>query len=163
MRKNKTKLRFGAAAVEFAISLPLLMAVFMGVLESGRLMSALEIVVNAAREGAPLAVLGGSTIGTSTSTGSSEVNYRVREYFNSGGLSTSSATITVTDLDNSTITDLPQASTGDRIQVTVSVPFASVAWCTPWFFGSAKLTATSVMRKESPCCRLGVLRSYSQN
>jgi Flp pilus assembly protein TadG len=150
MRKTQTRRHRGSAAVEFAVALPPLMAIFMGVLESGRLMSAQEIVVNAAREGARYAVLGGSSMGTSTSTGATEVNYYVRQYLGAGGLSTASATITITDLDNSTVTDLPQATTGDRIQVAVSLPFKSVAWSTPWYFGSANLTATSVMRKESP-------------
>ena len=56
------------------------MSIFMGVIESGLLMSAGEAVVNSARKGARLASLGGSTMGTNTSTGSTEVNYRVRQY-----------------------------------------------------------------------------------
>src|SRR5436309_2178947 len=91
MKTGRSNRRLGAAAVELAVALPPLMAILMGVLEGGRLMSAEEIVVNAAREGARLAALGGSTMGTSTSTGATEVNYCVRQYLSSGGISTTSA------------------------------------------------------------------------
>jgi Flp pilus assembly protein TadG len=141
--------RKAVAAVEFAVVLPLLMTIVMGIIECGRLMSAEEILINASREGARLAVLGGSTMGTSTSTGPYEVNYRVRQSLDGAAVSSACATITVTDLDRS-ITDLPDADVGDRIQVSVSIPFAAVAWCTPWFFGGANLSTNCIMRKEAP-------------
>jgi Flp pilus assembly protein TadG len=122
----------------------------MGILETGRLMMVQELIINSAREGARLAALGGSTVGTNTSTGSYEVNYCVRQSLAGAQIPASAATITITDLDNSTITDLPQSNTGDRIQVTVSVPFKQVAWSSPWFFGNATLTGSSIMRKEAP-------------
>lgn len=142
--------RRGTAAVELAVSLIPLMTIVMGVIESGRMMAVQEIAANAVREGARLSSLGGSAAGTSVTTGSNEVNYRVRSYLSSAGVSTASATVTVTDLDQPTVTDLTLTSPGDRIQVGVSLPFSSVALCPPWFFGSATVTATSVMRKESP-------------
>ena len=146
---SRTRVRRGAAAVECALVLPFLMLVVLGIIECGQVMTAQEVITNSAREGARLASLGGSTIGTSTSTGANEVNNRVRGYLDSGGVASSTATISVTDLD-ATITDLPQSNTGDRIQVSVSVPFSRIAWSTPWFFGGATLSNTSIMRKESP-------------
>ena len=131
MRVIGLRRRTGAAAVEFAVVLLPLMTIVMGIIECGRLMSAEEILINASREGARLAVLGGSTMGTSTSTGQYEVNYRVRQYLDGAAVSSAAATITITDLDNKGITDLPQANPGDRIQVLVSIPFTSVAWSTP--------------------------------
>jgi Flp pilus assembly protein TadG len=147
--KNRRRRR-GAAAVEFAVVLLPMWTIVMGIIECGRLMSAETILVNAAREGARLAVLSGSTMGTSTSTGATEVNYRVREFLDSASISSSAATVTVTDLDNTSIADLTSASAGDRIQVSVSIPFTSVAWTTPWFFKSATLSMNSIMRKEAP-------------
>ena len=126
------------------------MVIVMGIFEGGRLMMLQEQLVNAAREGARLAVLGGSTTGTSSSTGPYEVNHRVRGYLNAAQIPTDYVAITVSDLDNATASDLPQASPGDRIQVGVSVPFARVAWVTPWFFGDATLNAACIMRKEAP-------------
>lgn len=142
--------RRGAAAVELAVTLIPLMTIVMGVLEGGRMMAVQEIAVNAVREGARLSALSGSTIGTQTSSGPYEVNYRVRSYLSNASLSTASATVTVTDLDQPSLADLTASSAGDRIQVKVSLPFSSVALCPPWFFGSATVVATSVMRKEAP-------------
>src|SRR5262245_45147178 len=62
IKRTRSRRTRAAAAVELAASLPPLMAILMGVIESGRLMSASEIVVNATREGARYATLGGSTM-----------------------------------------------------------------------------------------------------
>ena len=141
--------RRGVAAVECALMLPLVMTIVMGVIESGRMTLAQGVIANASREGARLAVLGGTTIGTDTSTGSNEVKYLVRTYLDGGSVASSAATITVTDLDYNGMTDLPQSAVGDRIQISVSVPFSSIAWCTPWFFGTSTLKQISIMRKEA--------------
>jgi Flp pilus assembly protein TadG len=146
----KAKRRRASAAVELAVSMIPLSFVVMGIVEGGRLMWVEELTANAAREGARLAVLGGSTIGTNSSSGSTEVNYRVRSYLTASGISTASATVTVTDLDNAAISDLTSASAGDRIKVSVSLPFSSVALGTTWYFTNATISASSVMRKEAP-------------
>jgi Flp pilus assembly protein TadG len=150
MKRGRRKQRKGAAAVELAVCLIPLMTIVMGIIESGRMMMVQEIANNATREGDRLSSLSGATIGTSTSTGSSEVNYRVRSYLSGAGLPTGSLTLTITDLDQTSLTDLTQANVGDRIQVQASMPYSSVALCPPWFFGNATVTATSIMRKESP-------------
>jgi Flp pilus assembly protein TadG len=149
MRFKPARRPKGTAAVELAVSIMPLMIIVMGIFESGRLMMVEEQIVNAAREGARLAALGGSTIGSSTGTGPYEVSYRVRQYLAAAQISTG-VSVAVTDLDNSDATDLPQSSAGDRIQVAVTVPFKNVAWCPPWFFGGATLSGTCIMRKEAP-------------
>jgi Flp pilus assembly protein TadG len=150
MSVDKRRRRKGAAAVEFALVLLPIWTIVMGIIECGRLMSAETILVNAAREGARLAAMSGSTMGSSTSTGASEVNYRVRQFLDSAAIPSGAATITTSDLDQPGISDLNYASAGDRIQVAVSIPFSSVAWSTPWFFGRSTLSVSSIMRKEAP-------------
>lgn len=152
MRKPRNRhqaRRRGAVALEAALTLPFFVLIIFGILESGQVMMSEEVIINAAREGARLASLGGSTIGTNTSSGSNEVNYRVRSYLDNAGVSSANATVTVADLDRS-ISDLTSASVGDQIKVTVSVPFSKISWSSPMFFGNANLSNASTMRKESP-------------
>src|SRR3954454_15574785 len=104
MRVKKLRPRKGTAAVELAVSIMPLMIIVMGIFEGGRLMMVQEQIVNAGREGARLAALGGSTIGTTTSNGATEVNYRVRQYLSAAQI-TSGVTITISDLDNPGIAD----------------------------------------------------------
>ncbi|MFC5265090.1 TadE/TadG family type IV pilus assembly protein [Kribbella qitaiheensis] len=48
----------GATAVEFALLLPLLLLIVMGIIDFGRMLNAQETLTNAAREGARLVALG---------------------------------------------------------------------------------------------------------
>jgi len=142
--------RRGAVALEYALTLPFLALIILGIIECGQLMSAQELMANAGREGGRLAVLGGSTIGSNSSTGANEVNYRIRTYLDGSSIPSSAAQIAVTDLDNSGMTDLPQSASGDRIRVSITVPFKLISWSPSFFFGGVTLKSTSIMRKESP-------------
>jgi Flp pilus assembly protein TadG len=50
----------GQAMVEFALVLPILIVLFMGVVEFGRIYNSYLVITNASREGARMAVLGKS-------------------------------------------------------------------------------------------------------
>ena len=82
----------GAALVEFALALPLLLVVIAGIVDFGFLFQRYEVLTNAAREGARLGSLPGyvtcpSGGGTATAPG---IDARVRSYVQAG-LSLSSA------------------------------------------------------------------------
>jgi len=66
----------GAQLVEFALVLPLLLLVLLGIAEMGFMFQRYEVVTNAAREGARLAVLPGY--------GPTDVQARVNAYVSSG-------------------------------------------------------------------------------
>jgi Flp pilus assembly protein TadG len=127
--------RRGAAAVEFAFVAPVFFLLVFGMIEFGRAMMVEQILTNASREGARLAILDGSTI--------SSVNTTVTGYLSNVGLS--GATITVSPD--------PAATTsvyGTPITVTVRIPFANVSWLpTPIFLSGKTLGASSVMRRET--------------
>jgi len=66
----------GAALVEFALTLPLLLVVIAGIVDFGFLFQRYEVVTNAAREGARIGTLPGYT--------EAAVRDRVRQYVQSG-------------------------------------------------------------------------------
>ena len=78
----------GTALLEMALTLPLLLLVAVGIFEFGRAFQTWEVLTNAAREGARLAVLPSST--------PADTEARARAYLTSGSLNGASATVTVT-------------------------------------------------------------------
>ena len=66
----------GAALVEFALALPLLLVVLAGIVDFGFVFQRYEVVTNAAREGARLATLPGYD--------ATAVEFRVRNYVQQG-------------------------------------------------------------------------------
>ena len=76
----------GAELVEFAFVLPTLLLVMAGIMDFGMLFQRYEVVTNAAREGARVAILPGYQ--------NADVTARVNQYLTAGGL-TGTATVTV--------------------------------------------------------------------
>jgi Flp pilus assembly protein TadG len=79
----------GAALLETAIVLPIILVVCVGIFEFGRAYQTWQVLTNAAREGARAAVIQGTT--------DTDITTRVRNYMQGGALpnySTASVTIT---------------------------------------------------------------------
>jgi Flp pilus assembly protein TadG len=130
--------RRGAAAVEFAIVAPVFFLMILGMIEMGRAVMVQQIITNASREGARLAVLPGTT--------AAQVTERVDEILTASTIS--GATVEILD-PSGTPTNPETAEYGDVIRVTVSVPFSEVSWLPASKFLSGRtLTASTVMRTE---------------
>jgi Flp pilus assembly protein TadG len=100
----------GNALIETAITLPILLLVSVSIFEFGRAYQTWEVMTNAAREGARIAVLDGTT--------DSDVRARVNQYLDIGGLSTQpDGNITV-------LRNVPLTSTSTASQVQIDYPFA---------------------------------------
>ena len=131
--------RKGQALVEFALVLPLLALLIMGILEFGRAWNTKQILTDAAREGARLAVVGNPTI-----TDTSQVNPRLREKIALAGLDTTTVTIAYPDGF--------KTGTGNITSVRVSMPFQFVVLHRLVQLvtsnGSMVLTTTARMRNE---------------
>ncbi len=126
--------RRGAAVVEFAVVAPVFFLLVFGIIEYGRMVMVQQLITNASREGARRAVLDGAT--------TAEVNTVVSGYLTSGGIN--GATVTVTPNPPA------DAGYGAPVTVAVGIPFTQVSWLpTPMFLGSTKLSAQSVMRRET--------------
>ena len=132
--------RQGTAAVEFAIVAPLFFLLIFGMIEFGRAIMVQQVLTNASREGARVAVLDGST--------SAGAKQKVSDYLSAAGITGATATVcdsTGAEVEPSTI------GYGQSVTVNVQVPFSSVSWLpAPWFLtGSTQLKATTVMRRET--------------
>jgi hypothetical protein len=71
----------GAELIEFALVLPILLLVVLGIVDFGFLFQRMEVVTNAAREGARMAVLPAYNMNT-------DVCPRIMTYLQNGGLAT---------------------------------------------------------------------------
>jgi Flp pilus assembly protein TadG len=83
----------GAEVVEFALTLPLMLLVVLGIVEFGFLFQQYEVVTNAAREGARVGVL--PTYSATTAAAQANVTARVNQYLSAGGLDPSSSVTTI--------------------------------------------------------------------
>jgi Flp pilus assembly protein TadG len=131
----------GAALLETAIVLPMIMLVCVGIFEFGRAYQTWQVLTNASREGARLAVLDGQT--------DSAVRTRVNDYLSGGGLNTLG--------DSNIVVDRTVAlGSATASRVTVNYPFEFmmlnpiVRMITPTSTTGAPITmqAATLMRNE---------------
>ena len=111
MRTNLRRNERGAALIEAAITIPIILLIAVGIFEFGRAYQTWQVLTNAAREGARIAVLPDYT--------DTDVNNAVRNYM-TGGRLTNASTATI-----SIVRNVPfGAATASR--VTVNYPFQFV-------------------------------------
>ena len=132
IRRARQSNESGSELIELAIVLPILVLIVMGIVDFGFLFQRYEVVTNAAREGARLSVLGGST-----GYELADVQSRVQSYLASGGL-TGPSTIEMTNTSE-TIAGVTMTTR----TVTVTYP-TQLLYIGP----TINLRAVSVMRME---------------
>jgi Flp pilus assembly protein TadG len=130
------KSRRGVVAVEFALVLPILTTLVLGMWELGRFIEVQQILQNAAGVG-----------GRQASTGSL-TNYQVQQAvidcLAAAGLPTANVNVDVRNLA-APETDVSQAGYLDRLQVVVTIPYSDVRWISGMFVSpSAQLRALAV-------------------
>jgi Flp pilus assembly protein TadG len=146
MRKQRLQRnRRGAALVEAALVLPIFFTVVLGIVEFGRAMMVSQLVTNASREGARLAIVDGTT------------NTQVEDFiydFLDDSMSLAEADVSVTiTIDaapgNTDPADQVAASgSGDIVTINVSVPFDKVNFVPGDYLGGKSLVGVSAMRHE---------------
>jgi Flp pilus assembly protein TadG len=134
----------GAELIEFALVFPLLLMVVLGIVDFGFLFQRMEVVTNAAREGARIAVLPGYA--------TADVTARVTNYVQTGGVPTTGTNpvISVTNVSIPTGVGGPNL-TGKRVQVTYTHSYIFIGPIAGWFggsFTSVPVSAVSIMRDE---------------
>lgn len=106
-------LRRASAVVEMAIVTPILITLLLGIIEYGWVFTIRQALANAAREGARVAVLPGST--------DAQITQRVQDYLTPLGMTTQTLTLT-------------RASAGNPIEtVALEIPYADVTLIGAYF------------------------------
>ena len=132
----------GTALIESAVTIPILLLISVAIFEFGRAYQTWEVVTNAAREGARIAVLEGVTDG--------DVRTRVNLYLQNGGV----PTVADGSIDVSRGVPLVGTSTASKVQVNYPFQFIVlnpvVRLVTPGSNTGAPLTmrAAALMRNE---------------
>jgi|KNS12BottometaT_FD_k123_180424_1 Flp pilus assembly protein TadG len=139
MRRTETSRR-GVAATELALCLPLLVALILGLIECGRAMQVEHMVSTAAREGARMAILEGST------------NEEVEEWatdvvVDTLGVDRSEVSVEI-GIENTGGDDLEEAESRDECAVTVSVPHSAAAIIGLNIFEGQLASGRAMMRHE---------------
>ena len=145
----------GAAAVEFALVVPVLILLIFGSIEFGLYVQSLTLTENAAREGVRLGSLVGST-GITAVQVKAQVKAAALNAFGTVGITNRDAQVTCTKPDGSSCDSTLGAasSAGSTIKVTVTATFTGLTGmvqgtcttglpCVP-----STLTASSYMRIE---------------
>jgi Flp pilus assembly protein TadG len=147
MRAPSTRSQRGATALEFAITVPLILLIAVGIFEFGRAYQTWQVLTNAAREGARVAVAAGST--------DADVELAVRQYMRAGQLPNAATAPVV--LNRRVPVGSATGSSATGSQVTISYPFDFIVLnpaahlVTPDSTTGAPLTmsAVAIMRNES--------------
>jgi Flp pilus assembly protein TadG len=141
----------GAALVETAFVLPIMLLVCIGILEFGRAYQSWQVVTNASREGARVAVL--------PDYSDASVRARVKTYLKNGGLSAAVVDSTATDIQitNTTI-NVNETGTvtapATRVQVHYPFEFMVLQPIAQLIVSDSKageafdMVATTIMRNE---------------
>jgi Flp pilus assembly protein TadG len=111
--------RRAVAAVEFAMILPVILTLLLGIWEVGRMIEIQQILYNSAREGGRQASTGQLT--------DAQVQTVVIQYLQTAGVPTTHVVVTVSDLDTPA-NDVSNANYLDRIQINVTIPISDIHW-----------------------------------
>jgi Flp pilus assembly protein TadG len=144
IRWSRWRSEDGAQLVEFALVLPLLLLVVLGIAEFGFIFQRYEVLTNAAREGARIAVLPGYS--------DADVQARVAAYVTAGRVPTTGTNpnVAVTSVPIPTTPGGP-VLTGKRVTVTYTHSYMFLTGIGSWFgasYTTVPLIAVSEMRTE---------------
>ena len=144
-RHARRESRRGAALVEMALVLPIFVAVTLGVVEFGRAMMVGNLVTNAAREGARLAIIDGST--------NSQVEQAIEDFLETAvGVAAGDVSVTIDVQPYPGNPDpgdqVASCSPRDLVVVDVQVPYNKVSYIKPQFLDGKLLKGSASMRHE---------------
>jgi hypothetical protein len=133
----------GAELIEFALVLPLLLLLVLAIVDFGFLFQRLEVVTNAAREGARIAVLPGYL--------QQDVDARINNFLEAGGVPIVRGTNPAIDCNTVTLVVSGSTVLAEQVQVRYSHNYMFMSGLGGLFggnFSTVPLTGVSTMRLE---------------
>jgi hypothetical protein len=137
----------GAELIEFALVFPVLLMVVLGIVDFGFMFQRMEVVTNAAREGARIAVLPGYV--------AADVRARVQSYMTTGGVPTVvSPANPVVNVDMAFSIPMPVGTlpmSGKRVEVIYTHQYLFIGPIAGLFggsFSSVPVRGVAIMRDE---------------
>jgi len=141
--------RRGAAVVEMAVVSPVLLLTAMGIVDVGQYVSIAQIVNNASREGARVAIRSDTA---SVSEVEATILADMTDAFSGVLPETINSALQVSVADEyGTISggDLALVGSGSEISVTVTFDYQSIRWAPSGFFGADTwIEAETIMRRD---------------
>lgn len=145
--KRQLKSERGAELIEFALVFPLLLMVILGIVDFGFLFQRMEVVTNAAREGARIAVLPGYS--------EADVRARVQNYVETAGIPTTGTPANPeVNVDMAYSIPMPSGTTpmsGKLVEVIYTHQYVFIGPIAGWFggsFTSVPVRGVAIMRDE---------------
>src|SRR5262245_436502 len=127
--------RRGGAAVEFAIIVPILAALMLGMIEVTRAVQVKNVLTDTARSSCRTGIQPGTTTQT--------IKDNVNTILTANGINPSLATISV--LVNNQNVEAAAAKKYDTLSVKIALPIASVNWVTPLFFSNLAVESETLV------------------
>jgi hypothetical protein len=137
--------RSAAVAVEFALVLPILGLIMLGMFELSRGMMVKQTLADAARKGCRTGIL--------HQYGNADIINDATNVMRDGGFDATrfnpptlgSITITVTDPNGNTLADCLDAPEGTIVSVQVSIPVSSMRWVTAYFLTDSMMDSDAIV------------------
>lgn len=146
VRKAPGRSRPGAAIVEFAVVVPILLMFLLGIVEYGRMLQVVNVTTNASREGARYAAQADTTVDTVTTY--------TKDYLAAATVPNTAVKALVVEQYTAgnwaAVSNLGTVTQGTPVRVRVDVDFGKVTWLPSGVFISKNkvISASTVTRKE---------------
>jgi Flp pilus assembly protein TadG len=112
---KRTRNERGTALIETAITIPIILLVCVGIFEFGRAYQTWEVLTNAAREGARVAILSGTT--------DQDIRDRVNQYMRDGGVLKQGESMADSNIVINRTVPLTANATASQVQVDLPFQF----------------------------------------
>lgn len=128
--------RRGTAVVEFAIIAPVVVFLFMGMVELTRAIQVKHVLNDSVRSAARMAIQPGYS--------SDQVTQNAKDILTDNGIPTTHAAITI-KVNDVTTSEVKTATAGSKISVQITVPASQVGWISSAFLSKQALHSETVV------------------